>query len=57
MLIFRIGGYAVDVLFENFGFRALWTPELLIPLIVIGFIYFMLIKRWQRFKDGVTRLF
>lgn len=42
----------MNVLFENFGFRALWTPELLIPLVVIGCIYFLLIKRWRHFNHS-----
>ncbi|TWI57205.1 cytochrome c oxidase assembly factor CtaG [Halalkalibacter nanhaiisediminis] len=42
----------MGVLFQNFGFRALWTPELLIPLVFLGLIYFWLIKKWSRFKDG-----
>ncbi|NEU29703.1 cytochrome c oxidase assembly factor CtaG [bacterium LRH843] len=42
----------MDILFQNFSFRALWTPELFIPLVIIGIIYFWLIGKWERFKLG-----
>lgn len=42
----------MSVLFDNFGFRALWTPELAVILIVILFIYFRLIKNWANHEEG-----
>ncbi|MFV8827346.1 cytochrome c oxidase assembly factor CtaG [Alkalihalobacterium sp. APHAB7] len=34
-------------LFTNFGFRALWTPELIVILIFVGFLYFRLVGKWR----------
>ncbi|MCL7748182.1 cytochrome c oxidase assembly factor CtaG [Halalkalibacter alkaliphilus] len=43
----------MNVLFENFGFRALWTPELLLGLLIIGILYFLLVTKWRdRFKGA-----
>ncbi|MET3507753.1 cytochrome c oxidase assembly factor CtaG [Halalkalibacter oceani] len=42
----------MEILFETFSFRALWTPELFIPLFAIGILYFLLISRWRSFTLG-----
>ncbi|OLO40677.1 cytochrome c oxidase assembly factor CtaG [Alkalihalophilus pseudofirmus] len=34
-------------LFTNFGFRALWTPELIIILVIVGWLYFRLVGKWR----------
>lgn len=42
----------LDVLFEHFNFRALWTPELIVLLLITAFIYFRIISRWHTYKNG-----
>lgn len=42
----------MNILFENFGFRALWTPELIVILAIVAFIYFRTIRNYSRFKGG-----
>ncbi|WP_017726888.1 cytochrome c oxidase assembly factor CtaG [Halalkalibacterium ligniniphilum] len=43
----------MDQLFNSFGFRPLWTPELLIMLVIIGFVYFMVVTKWRhRFAES-----
>ncbi len=42
----------MNVLFESFGFRALWTPELIILLALVAYIYFKVIGNWSRFDGG-----
>lgn len=46
------GGKNVSVLMENFSFRALWTPELIVLLSIVAIIYFKIIGNWSRFKGG-----
>ncbi|WP_078556891.1 cytochrome c oxidase assembly factor CtaG [Bacillus alkalicellulosilyticus] len=43
----------VEQLFSNFGFRALWTPELIIILGIVAFLYIRLIEKWRmKFADS-----
>jgi putative membrane protein len=43
----------MEVLFESFGFRALWTPELIIVLLVVGAIYTYIVTKGRvHFKDA-----
>ncbi|GAE35409.1 cytochrome c oxidase assembly factor CtaG [Halalkalibacter akibai] len=43
----------MGILYDNFGFRALWTPELLVGLAFIGILYFLVITKWRnRFKNS-----
>ncbi|WP_332689308.1 cytochrome c oxidase assembly factor CtaG [Halalkalibacter lacteus] len=43
----------MDVLIENFGFRALWTPELVIGLLFVLVLYFLFVTKWRhRIKDA-----
>ncbi|MBP3949577.1 cytochrome c oxidase assembly factor CtaG [Bacillus suaedae] len=44
----------MEQLNENFGFRALWTPELLLGLIVVAVVYFLLITKWRNRFSGST---
>lgn len=37
----------IEQLFTNFSFRALWTPELIVILLIVGFLYFRLIGKWR----------
>lgn len=37
----------VEQLFSNFGFRALWTPELIVVLLIVAFFYFRIIGKWR----------
>lgn len=52
-VFFDLGGIFLDQLFSNFGFRALWTPELIIILAMVGFVYFMIATKWrERFTNS-----
>ncbi|WP_088103558.1 cytochrome c oxidase assembly factor CtaG [Halalkalibacter urbisdiaboli] len=35
----------MESLFSSFGFRTLWTPELIIPLVLVGALYFYVIHK------------
>lgn len=37
----------IEQLFSNFGFRGLWTPELIVGLMIVAFFYFRLIGKWR----------
>ncbi|MCK0472667.1 cytochrome c oxidase assembly factor CtaG [Halalkalibacter sp. APA_J-10(15)] len=36
----------MSLLFDTFGFRALWTPELIILLAIVGLLYMLLVTKW-----------
>ncbi|WP_347814339.1 cytochrome c oxidase assembly factor CtaG [Alkalihalobacillus sp. LMS39] len=43
----------IELLFSNFSFRALWTPELILILGVVGLLYLLLVEKWRhRFQDS-----
>ncbi|WP_096202194.1 cytochrome c oxidase assembly factor CtaG [Bacillus sp. FJAT-45350] len=43
----------MEQLLTSFGFRALWTPELIVILAIVGAVYFTLITKWRHlFKDS-----
>ncbi|KMK74763.1 cytochrome c oxidase assembly factor CtaG [Alkalihalobacillus pseudalcaliphilus] len=43
----------MDSLFTTFTWRALWTPELIVGLLIVAFLYGMLITKWRsRFKGA-----
>ncbi|GAK05760.1 LOW QUALITY PROTEIN: CtaG protein [Geomicrobium sp. JCM 19037] len=44
--------------FEVLSFRALWTPELIAVLLIIGALYFLLTRRWRtRFTSAGKQTF
>ncbi len=43
----------MDLLLENFSWRALWTPELIVILLLFVCGYFLLVTKWRyRFQDA-----
>ncbi|KYG32365.1 cytochrome c oxidase assembly factor CtaG [Alkalihalobacillus trypoxylicola] len=43
----------MESLMSNFTFRALWTPELIIGLVILSCVYSLLINRWRKhFKNA-----
>ncbi|MBU8908352.1 cytochrome c oxidase assembly factor CtaG [Desertibacillus haloalkaliphilus] len=43
----------MEQVFSNFSFRAIWTPELIVILLLVAGLYFALVEKWRhRFQDG-----
>ncbi|WP_100404895.1 cytochrome c oxidase assembly factor CtaG [Bacillus solitudinis] len=42
----------MESLFSSFGFRTLWTPELIVPLVLIGVLYFYVITKLRKSFSG-----